>query len=756
MANVKISQLPALTSLSGTDVLPVVSGNVTYNVTAANIAALGSGSLVNGANSFVLNAEGSVVFTGNAPGNAVDRGMEWDFGADKGGVNSQVRQDNAGLSVRAWTEVGGPGGTFAASVNIVTNQDANVNTWIFGGNGDMLLAGNLVVPVNGGIRSATISPAFNSAVSNITTGETTVVVTIADLVFEGPFSGEVTISGVTGTTEANGVWGYQAVEINELQLFTDATLSTPVDGTTWTAYVSGGTAAAPGTYEDLSIQGGNINVGSNDQNWTFDTAGNLTLPSSSVITEAANPFGGQAIVLAPAGASDADQQLQIYPTALDGNHLHLTTGDLLNTELYLGNDDFFVKLANTGNIIVNTSGNTAAWTFGTDGNITLPSDAASINYANGAPYGGGGGASTGDITFVNTTISAPNEETINIQALDNDGVVSSVLRLDPNDTLTELRGYSSQDSNSWTNADWATGVYTTQGGGTIGAVEFTGAATIIDFVNSLPNPENVFIQVNNGPLLPFAGSSGNATNITFYTNDLPATDPTTVTDFAYYYSFYSGIGIDYDSEVFEIYSNNADLELFTRGGSDTSINSSGSLGLTGDGSVDLRNNNATNSINIVTNNNNSPQAWTYGADGSLALATVNDESAKFVGTRRVIGGLNATAPYSVTLAAGGTPTVAYTSLPGTNSVRVTFVAQSGGSGFQWEQFDVVAVPSQDVGGAVNFVVSNRVKSAAGIGDTVVTATMNTGQIEISLTLDAAQTSGGTASFDAVEFGLMVD
>ena len=151
-------------------------------------------------------------------------------------------------------------------------------------------------------------------------------------------------------------------------------------------------------------------------------------------------------------------------------------------------------------------------------------------------------------------------------------------------------------------------------------------------------------------------------------------------------------------------------------------------------------------------------SWAFGNTGGLSLATVSSESAQFVGTRKIIGGAltGATAPYSVTLAAGGTPTVAYTGSAGVYSTKVTFAVASNGAGFQWEQFDVVAVPSQDVGGTVNFVVSNRVKGAAAIPDTVVTATMSGGQIQISLTLDAAQTSGGTASFDATEFGLMVD
>jgi hypothetical protein len=114
--------------------------------------------------------------------------------------------------------------------------------------------------------------------------------------------------------------------------------------------------------------------------WQFGDAGELTLPASSEITEVANPggFPGYAMALAPDvnNAIDADQQLLIYPTGgADANHLHLTSGNLYNTELFLGNDNLYVKLANTGNVIVNSNddtGNSAQWTFGTSGNLTLP------------------------------------------------------------------------------------------------------------------------------------------------------------------------------------------------------------------------------------------------------------------------------------------------------------------------------------------------------------------------------------------------
>jgi hypothetical protein len=362
------------------------TGNLTLpgNTFAVNYAngtqvSIGGGGnvseLVNGDNSFILDGDGNVVFEGNVAGQAVNRGLVWDYGANANGVNSTVVQNNGGLSVRAWTE---DSGNYAAPVNIITNQNANTKQWIFDGNGNLTLPGNLIVP-EGNIESATTSLAFSSAITGITTGNATVIVTLADPVFVDPFQGEVTISSVTGTTEANGVWGYQATDPNEFQLYTDSTLTTPVDGTTWTAYVSGGDAVSIGTYTDFTIQGGNVSIGSNDSIWVFGIDGNLTLPAGGIIHETGIPFGGlsgDTIALKPAGGTNADQQLLIYPTAgQDFNHLHLTSGNLYNTELFLGDDNFNIKLANTGNIIINTNdstGNVGAWTFGFDSVLSTP------------------------------------------------------------------------------------------------------------------------------------------------------------------------------------------------------------------------------------------------------------------------------------------------------------------------------------------------------------------------------------------------
>jgi hypothetical protein len=165
-------------------------------------------------------------------------------------------------------------------------------------------------------------------------------------------------------------------------------------------YVNGGQSGS-GNGGNVTITGGaggngvptygNVNIGAGGNTWTFNNTGNLVLPNDGVIYETNIPFGGlsgKTIALKPYGGTDADQQLLVYPTAgADANHLHLTTGNLWNTELFLGNDNLYVKLANTGDIVINTNddaGNTAQWTFGTAGTI-LNSGTLALQVASGIP-----------------------------------------------------------------------------------------------------------------------------------------------------------------------------------------------------------------------------------------------------------------------------------------------------------------------------------------------------------------------------------
>jgi hypothetical protein len=412
--------------------------------------------------------------------------------------------------------------------------------------------------------------------------------------------------------------------------------------------------------------------------WTFDENGNLTLPSGGVVSEGAAPTGlGNTIAITPSGGSDANQQLLVYPTGniVEGNHLHLTTGNLYNTELFLGNDNLYVKLANTGNVVINSNdatGNSAQWTFGVDGNLTVP----------GNILGGG------------NILIAPD-------SANSGGYLDIYLSTGP-----DVHVASNGDSNLILGRDDSSNVtVNTDGNVTIQANTSTPHVWKFDSSGNLNVPQGGYIGAagvkGDGTML--TGGAGNVASLTSFYADAPGVYSSCVT-----------------------------------------ANPDGTL-------------------NITTYGNGTGQLgqWTF-SSANLLLASQNvsgnaGESALLEGTRKIVNGQYSGAAYgySAELAAGGTPSIAYTA---TNeyvqSVRLTFAVESVGSNPQWEQFDVVATKSLDTPGSVNFVVSNRIKARASIADTTVTATINlANEIEISLNLDAAQTSGWS-SFDAVEFGVM--
>jgi hypothetical protein len=54
-------------------------------------------------------------------------------------------------------------------------------------------------------------------------------------------------------------------------------------------------------------------------------------------------------------------------------HLHLVAADPVNIDIYLGDDNQYVKVQrNNGDIVIGNNDNANQWTFGTDGNLELP------------------------------------------------------------------------------------------------------------------------------------------------------------------------------------------------------------------------------------------------------------------------------------------------------------------------------------------------------------------------------------------------
>jgi hypothetical protein len=200
--------------------------------------------------------------------------------------------------------------------------------------------------------------------------------------------------------------------------------------------------------------GDRLTAGSNSV--VLSSTGTLTLPNGGIISD-----GMGAIRLEPADASSATQALLIYPTVIDGNHIHLTAGGG-ETDLYLGSDDQYVKVDHSGTIVVGTLGaNTSTWTFGTDGNLTLPLDSTiqTIGDESSAtlqwmPTGGGVSTATAVIVSSNgVTIvtDAPGNEnewlfgTDGSTTFPNDTILGT--GLDPNVYIETL---TTSTTNTWT------------------------------------------------------------------------------------------------------------------------------------------------------------------------------------------------------------------------------------------------------------------------------------------------------------------
>ena len=299
---------------------------------------------------------------------------------------------------------------------IATNWNPGAKQWTFDNTGNLTLPSNTFAvnyangdPVTFGGGNATLPLANGTSNFDIATANGNVTIT-ANTSYTWAFDtdGTLTFPGNSLTIgNALGAPSIISAPDTPLQLVSSGNNANTVLGwldnietPTQLAVVVANNPFYVGEGDVGIVTGNSFNVeGGTGYIWNFDNAGNLILPRGGIVYETNIPGGtlaGNTIALKPQGGIDADQQLLIYPTAIPGtddNHLHLTSGNLYNTELFLGSDDLYVKLANTGNVIVNSNdgaGNTAQWNFTVNGNLTLPGNTFAVNYANGDPVSLGG------------------------------------------------------------------------------------------------------------------------------------------------------------------------------------------------------------------------------------------------------------------------------------------------------------------------------------------------------------------------------
>jgi len=329
-----------------------------------------SNTVINGVLVAQASDNGSIVFSDNGTDNngslKVDGGLNMTLSANSNFYVKQAGQDRLAIT---------DGNTdLMASTNVVihSNKAGTENKWIFDSSGNLSLPGsaNYQVPGLGSNGHFDINSWYPV---NISTGDgVNDAVSTWNFGYNGTLSFPNNFASIYTDTGANqlnigaGGDGGGYVTIN-------ATTDTGIGGS-----------------QNVFIQS---NFSGNGYIWKFDDTGNLALPRGGVIYETNIPFDGLAgntISLKPSGGLYANQELLVYPTVGgDNNHLHLTSGNLYDTELFLGNDDLFVKLANTGNIQINANdgnGNVSLWNYEPGGSLTLPANRGFVGldgYVNG-------------------------------------------------------------------------------------------------------------------------------------------------------------------------------------------------------------------------------------------------------------------------------------------------------------------------------------------------------------------------------------
>jgi hypothetical protein len=321
---------------------PTIPTDISNLTDTTNLLGGGSGgALINSTQTFSLNEEGNVIFSGETGG--VNRGLVWDYGAATGGENSTVRQDQNGLSVRAWTEVGD--GVYSAPVNIVTNQSENEKRWTFDGNG------NLALPEGGTITEGIVT-------SNPTIQLTPANPDVASqkLVIKGGGNYNSTENGINlnwyvinpQVGDTVEIFVYSEANANQTLYWwihpTSANIATPDSGTL--------TLNEGGASNDGPIS---FVVDSDDYEFTVRVS-----PTNNVYDSAT--IGVESLIFNEAA-----------PTFGGDHHLHLTTGDLTETSIFLGTDNHNVRTTTDGKIQITTpTEGTNVWEFDTNGDVTLP------------------------------------------------------------------------------------------------------------------------------------------------------------------------------------------------------------------------------------------------------------------------------------------------------------------------------------------------------------------------------------------------
>jgi hypothetical protein len=121
-----------------------------------------------------------------------------------------------------------------------------------------------------------------------------------------------------------------------------------------------------------------------------NVAGNYFIGNGSQLTGLPATYSNAQVATFLASGTDTSNIIttaNISGSYFLGNGAFLTGINATTNKIFNGNSYANISAA-SGNVEINANGQ--SWLFGTSGNLTLPGNTVSINYANGTPYGGAG------------------------------------------------------------------------------------------------------------------------------------------------------------------------------------------------------------------------------------------------------------------------------------------------------------------------------------------------------------------------------
>jgi len=252
---------------------------------------------------------------------------------------------------------------------------------------------------------------------------------------------------------------------------------------------------------------------------------------------------------------------------------------------------------------------------------------------------GAGGADTGDFTFTNTTIGAPDQEVINIQATNADSDINSRLVLDPEYGTITLEATSEESSRYYDSSSWGTATWANNGHG-YGVVTITSASTVYDFLNAFPSGTTWSLDVTTASgTQNFAGGgygySFGSQTLTLNTSTTYPDPSEEVTSIRFRYTYNSYISVDYDNEI-ALIANDLNIDLTST--RDINIRAGDDLRLYSNDLFTLYNDSATTPIRIVTDNSNTSKTWAFEADGSITFPDSSSQTTAWTGTATTLDG----------------------------------------------------------------------------------------------------------------------